>query len=99
MIAVVLLIPEFSLSLVVAGDLNRRKRRGVAMFALWKKTHKKTNKNKRDQTRESSRGVSALEPSIKWRLSVSKRVTFVSKRLHDLQLDVALCSAHEPTTH
>lgn len=33
-VAVVLFIPESSLSLVVVGALNGRKRRGVSMFAL-----------------------------------------------------------------
>lgn len=41
-VAAVLLIPEFSLSLVVVGTLNRRKRRGVAVFAL---CQNKTTKN------------------------------------------------------
>lgn len=62
-IAVVLFIPEFSLSLVVVGALNRRKRRGVSMFALWK-----TNQN---NNQESNRGVSARQISVKRRLSVS----------------------------
>lgn len=62
-IAVVLFIPEFSLSLVVVGALNRRKRRGVSMFALWK-----TNQN---NNQESNRGVSAWQISVKHRLSVS----------------------------